>query len=147
MFMGEGILMSLTVEYVKSGSAIYSSEDHTRIECVVKFAEFNEEVEFNYVPGDGEAHSEVIYEKIIAGDAGDIRPYTEWQESYLPTPANVKRDHRQGLIDRLKELEPNLTVTDEQLWDYDYISDKELRLAAEAIEAENRESAKLKVKS
>lgn len=67
-----------SVEYIKS--PVYVSADETRINCIVKFSNFAEELPYTAANNDIEPQGVAIYNAITAGDAGPIAPY-------VPPPA------------------------------------------------------------
>lgn len=62
-----------TLEYAKN--PFYGSQDHSCICITVKWAEFNEEFPFGAMANDVEAHGRDLYNRIIAGEFGEIGPY------------------------------------------------------------------------
>jgi hypothetical protein len=63
-----------TLEYAKY--PFYQTKDHSCICITVKWAEFNEEMPFGATATDVEAHGRDLYNKIIAGEFGEIGVYT-----------------------------------------------------------------------
>jgi hypothetical protein len=62
-----------TLEYAKNPS--YQTKDHSCIEITVKWEEFNEEMPFGAMANDIEQHGRDLYNRIIAGEFGEIAPY------------------------------------------------------------------------
>jgi hypothetical protein len=57
-------------------SPVWSDEKKTRIECIVRFSSFSTELPFNADPEDVEEHGRDIFRRCIAGEFGEIGPYT-----------------------------------------------------------------------
>lgn len=72
-----------TVEYVKDLK--WADAGHTVIECVVKYAEFEEEHPSGIVSNDIYQHIRDIWAKAVAGGYGPIQEYVAPPEE--PTPA------------------------------------------------------------
>lgn len=72
-----------TVEYIKS--PVYSKEDGSTIDCILKLSAFNEEIPFTADKNDIEPHGVAIYNLIVAGEAGPIG-------SYVPPPTPPARE-------------------------------------------------------
>lgn len=64
----------LTVQYVKN--LRWADPDHKHIECMVKYAEFDEEHPSGINAEDGYAHIQEIWTKANAGEYGPIAEYT-----------------------------------------------------------------------
>ena len=64
-----------TIEYVKDLQ--WDNPEHTFFICVVKYAEFNEEVPAGINATDPYAHIHEIWTKGIAGEYGPIAEYVE----------------------------------------------------------------------
>jgi len=64
----------LTVQYVKNLK--WADPDHKHIECMVKYAEFDEEHPSGICAEDGYAHIQEIWTKANAGEYGPIAEYT-----------------------------------------------------------------------
>ena len=62
-----------TLEYAKN--PFYQTQDQSCIQITVKWAEFNEEMPFGAMATDVEAHGIDLYNRIIAGEFGEIGPY------------------------------------------------------------------------
>jgi hypothetical protein len=54
---------------------IYSSANGKSINLYVKFAEFNETIEFNAMPNDPMPHGVELYNRAKAGEFGEVAPY------------------------------------------------------------------------
>jgi len=63
----------MNIEYIKN--CVYANNESTVINCLVKFAEFNEEHPFSASPNDPEEHGREIYSRIVSGEFGAISPY------------------------------------------------------------------------
>lgn len=61
---------------VSAHSPVYTAEDGSRIDLVVKFAEFDEEMAFTAAPEDLYTHTVELYNRAIAGEFGAIAPYS-----------------------------------------------------------------------
>ena len=72
----------LTVEYVKDLK--WCNAEHSMIECIVKYEEFNEEHPSGINATDPYPHIHEIWTKAIAGEYGEIAEYVSPPE---PTPA------------------------------------------------------------
>jgi len=55
----------------------YSDPLNSKIDCMVKFTEFNEAIPFTADPNDVEEHSRIIYQNAINGGYGAISDYIE----------------------------------------------------------------------
>lgn len=64
----------LTVQYVKNLK--WADQDHKHIECMVKYAEFDEEHPSGICAEDGYAHIQEIWTKANAGEYGPIAEYS-----------------------------------------------------------------------
>ena len=53
----------------------WANEDHSLLQCIVKFDAFDEEVEFAAALGDCTEHGPEIYSRCVAGEFGDIVEY------------------------------------------------------------------------
>lgn len=73
-----------TVEYVKDMK--WCDTDHTFFECVVKYAEFNEEHPSGINATDPYAHIQEIWARANAGEYGPIAEYVAPPE---PTPVEA----------------------------------------------------------
>lgn len=62
-----------TIEYVKNLK--WADAEHTAFECIVKYAEFNEEHPSGINAIDTYAHIQEIWAKANAGDYGEIAEY------------------------------------------------------------------------
>jgi hypothetical protein len=65
--------MSLTI--ISAKEPIYTSQDESSIHLLVKFAEISEEIQFNAMPTDSEAHGVELYKRAKAGEFGAIAPF------------------------------------------------------------------------
>lgn len=65
----------LTIEYIRN--PVFSNNEGTAIECLIKFEEFSEEHSFNATSYDTMKHGRQAYERIMAGEFGDISPFVE----------------------------------------------------------------------
>ena len=63
----------LTIEYAKDPH--YNTQDNLVIGLTVKFAEFSEELPFGATAHDEMAHGQILYQRALAGDFGEIAPY------------------------------------------------------------------------
>ena len=63
----------LTLEYAKN--PFYQTQDKSCIHITVKWAEFNEEMPFGAMATDPEAHGRDLYNRIMAGEFGEIGAY------------------------------------------------------------------------
>ena len=98
-----------TVEYVKD--AVWISEDEsTQADCVVKFAEFDEEMPFTAVTDDIYDHCEVILEAIKAGDAGPVKSYADWKAEQDAAAAALYAERRSSLESQILSLRPNISL-------------------------------------
>ena len=65
--------MSLTI--VSAKNPVYTSSNKDSIQLLVKFAEFPQEIQFNAMPTDSEAHGVELYNRAKAGEFGEIAEY------------------------------------------------------------------------
>lgn len=68
----------MNIQYVKD--AIYVDKEHTTIDCIVKFAELEQEVPFHACRDDVEAHGRQLFDDLINGKYGAI---ADWPEPYV----------------------------------------------------------------
>jgi hypothetical protein len=71
-----------TIEYVKNLS--WSDEEHTNFDCIVKYAEFNEEHPSGINAIDQYPHIKEIWAKANAGEYGPIAEYVPSSPSPEP---------------------------------------------------------------
>jgi hypothetical protein len=88
-----------TVEYVKNLQWV--NAEHTMFECVVKYAEFNEEHPSGINATDPYAHIQEIWAKANAGEYGVIAEYVPPPE---PEPPIAKPDEEQPLSEGTQTL-------------------------------------------
>jgi hypothetical protein len=62
-----------TIEYMKS--PVYSTEDGSTIDCILKLSAFDVELPFTASANDIEPHGVAIYNALLAGEAGPIGAY------------------------------------------------------------------------
>lgn len=67
----------LTIEYAKN--PIYANQEHTVINLMVKFAEFDEELPFTAVSDDIHNHGVELFNRAMAGEFGPISDYVEFR--------------------------------------------------------------------
>jgi hypothetical protein len=72
-----------TVQYVKDLK--WCDAEHTFFECVVKYAEFNEELPCGVNGTDSYAHIQEIWAKANAGEYGVIAEYVEPIDEPMPS--------------------------------------------------------------
>lgn len=65
--------MNLTVQSVRD--LVWANAEHTIFSCLVKFAEFGEELPFGCASGDLYEHTQEIWDKANAGEYGAIAEY------------------------------------------------------------------------
>jgi hypothetical protein len=73
----------LTIENIRN--PVFSNNEGTAITCFVKFAEFEEEHPFNATSYDSMEHGRLAYQRIMAGEFGEIGEFVE----YLPIPVSA----------------------------------------------------------
>lgn len=74
----------LTIEQIKN--SVWKNQDHTLIECEVKFVEHNEFLPFGAsINGDQYAHTKEIFDRASSGEFGDVLPYVPEPEPTPPT--------------------------------------------------------------
>lgn len=71
-----------TLEYVKNPQ--WNGLDHTSFSCMVKFAEFNEELPFGCFPEDQYTHVQEVWNRTTAGEFGEIAEYVEYAPEAAP---------------------------------------------------------------
>lgn len=71
--------------------------EHTRIDCMVKYEQFEEEHPSTIDPNDKYEHTKLIWENALKGEYGPIQEYTP-PEAPIETPAEL------SLEDLLKTL-------------------------------------------
>jgi hypothetical protein len=76
-----------TIESVKN--LIWDNAEHTSFSCVVKYAEFDEEVNAGIDPKDKYAHIKEIWVKGNAGEYGAIAEYVPPEIPPLPEPKDT----------------------------------------------------------
>lgn len=62
-----------TIQYAKAQN--YNNLEHTEINLIVKFEEFNEELPFLAMTTDPEPHGRELFARANAGEFGEVRPY------------------------------------------------------------------------
>ena len=72
-----------TIEYVKDMR--WADAEHTTFECLVKYAEFNEEHPAGIAAHDPYGHINEIWTKGIAGEYGTIAEYVSPEIPEIPT--------------------------------------------------------------
>ena len=82
--------MSLTIESVTD--VVYSTATGSKIDCNVKFAEYNEILPFTATADDVETHAREIFERAVAGEYGAISDYV----APPPPSENPARGHSIG---------------------------------------------------
>ena len=88
--------MELTVEYIQQGSAKWSSEDEqSAIDCVVKFHQIDEELEFRAEHRDPATHMQQVWQMLMNGDAGVIGSFADWDAERQTREAAVRTEHQQ----------------------------------------------------
>lgn len=73
-----------TIEYVKN--LAWANSEHTAFNCVVKYAEFNEEHPSGINATDSYAHIQEIWEKGTSGEYGAIDEYVPPTTPTQPQP-------------------------------------------------------------
>jgi hypothetical protein len=73
-----------TIEYAKDLKWV--NPEHTTFDCVVKFAEFNEEMNFACMQLDPYEHSQALWVRGNAGEFGPIAEYVEYVDNREPAP-------------------------------------------------------------
>jgi len=100
-----------TVEYIVHGSAFWTDETESNsADCVVKFAEFSEEMPFSAVKDDFYDHSELILELISSGEAGPVKSYSQWLAEMEALKEQFDADYRQKLEEKIKEINPDVIL-------------------------------------
>ena len=66
----------LTIENIRN--PVFSNNEGTAITCFVKFAEFEEEHPFNATSFDPMEHGRLAYQRIMAGEFGEIGEFVEY---------------------------------------------------------------------
>jgi hypothetical protein len=94
-----------TVQFVKEAAWI-SEDESTQADCVVKFAEFDEEMPFTAVADDIYDHSEVILEAIKSGEAGPVKSYANWKAEQ---DAGIE-EYRAELISKITAKRPGISL-------------------------------------
>ena len=79
----------LTIEYIRN--PVFSNAEGTAIDCLIKFAEFAEEHPFNATSYDSMEHGRQAYERLMAGEFGEIGEFVE----YLPIPVSANTVNNQ----------------------------------------------------
>jgi len=72
-----------TIENIRN--PVFSNTEGTAIECLIKFEEFSEEHPFNATSFDVMEHGRQAYQRIMAGEFGEIGEFVE----YLPIPVSA----------------------------------------------------------
>jgi hypothetical protein len=70
----------LTIENIRN--PVFCNDERTAIDCLIKFEEFSEELPFNATSYDSMEHGRQAYQRIMAGEFGEIGEFVE----YLPIP-------------------------------------------------------------
>lgn len=73
------------MEFTQISNPVWANSAHTRINCLVTFAELGE-LPFTADPNDAEPHSQKIFAAIVNGDAG---PVAEFVAPPTPVPHSV----------------------------------------------------------
>jgi hypothetical protein len=94
----------MIVEYVKN--CVYANAETTKINCLVKFVEFNEELPFTATIDDVETHGKDIFNRAIAGEFGAIAPYVA-PVITTATKASMARIQREQLLVQLDAVISN----------------------------------------
>jgi len=76
-----------TVQTVKNLQWV--NPEHTTFDCVVKFAEFEEEMCFACTQTDSYQHSQEIWSRGLAGEFGSIAEYVEYVVEAAPDQPSV----------------------------------------------------------
>ena len=71
-----------SIEYMKT--PVYSKEDRSAIDCILKLAAFDFEIPFTASLDDVEPHGAAIYQALLAGEAGPIGAYVPPPEPIVP---------------------------------------------------------------
>jgi len=94
----------MIVEYVKN--CVYANAEATKINCLVKFSEFNEELPFTSDPNDSESHGREIFSRAIAGEFGPVSPYVA-PVITTAMKASIARIQREQLLVQLDAVISN----------------------------------------
>ena len=73
----------LTIEYAKN--CVWTNEEHTAINMIVKFVEIPEELPFLATPYDPMPYGVELFNNAVAGDYGPIAPYVPPVLENIPT--------------------------------------------------------------
>jgi hypothetical protein len=79
----------LTIENIRN--PVFSNNEGTAIDCLIKFEEFSEEHPFNATSFDSMEHGRLAYQRIMAGEFGEIGEFVE----YLPIPVSANAANNQ----------------------------------------------------
>lgn len=91
----------MKLEYAKN--PIWSNPNHTTIDLIIKWEDFNEEFPFTASPNDCEQHGREIYAAAVRGDYGPIEEYVA--PPPIPEPTPQQKLAAAGLsVDELKQL-------------------------------------------
>jgi hypothetical protein len=78
-----------TIQHIRN--PVFSNNEGTSIDCLIKFEEFSEEHPFNATSFDPMEHGRQAYERIMSGEFGAIGEFIE----YLPIPVSANADNNQ----------------------------------------------------
>jgi hypothetical protein len=78
-----------TIENIRN--PVFSNDERTAIDCLIKFEEFSEELPFNATSFDSMEHGRLAYQRIMAGEFGEIGEFVE----YIPVSANTTNNQPQ----------------------------------------------------
>lgn len=67
--------MRFTIEYIVDGSGAWLDAEHTKADCQVKFAEFDEVMAHTAYRDDPEDHCREVWRMINDGEAGTVKSY------------------------------------------------------------------------
>jgi hypothetical protein len=76
-----------TIEYVKNLK--WANLEKTAFSCVVKYAEFSEELPVGADPRDHYEHIQQIWQNGLAGMYGPIEDYDPWEGAEQNRPENI----------------------------------------------------------
>lgn len=84
------------MKYTEVTNPRYSSPNNATIDMEVKFEDFDEVMPFTANPNDVMPHGRELYQRAVAGDFGEVAPYTGPSAEELQ--AQAAREYRDNLL-------------------------------------------------
>jgi len=132
-----------TIEYIVENSGVWLEEtERDKANCVVKFLELEEEVEFTAVRDDIYDYAEQILDALIAGEAGAVKSFAEYSAELAAEEEEQEAKVRKEYISMIETLDPEINLSSANTPGDSFVSTAELSKLFEALEEIHKKNLK-----